>query len=37
MVNSYKVAMYMQRLHCFYNIHTPDDGPRSVRKYKGTN
>ena len=31
--HSYKVVMYMQKLHYFCNIHTPDDGPRSGRKY----
>ena len=29
--------MYVQRLHHFCNIHAPDDGPRSGRKYLGTN
>ena len=33
MLNTYKVVMYMQRSLCFYNIHTPDDGPRLGRKY----
>ena len=29
--------MYMQRSHRCCNIHTPDDGPRSSRKYKNNN
>ena len=36
-IKTYKVIMYMQRSHRFCNIHTPDDGPRSDRKYKGIN
>ena len=33
MLNSYKVEMYMQKLHRFCNIYTPDDGLRSSQKY----
>ena len=35
--NIYEVVMYMQWSHSFFNIHTPDDGPRSGKKYQGTN
>ena len=31
--SSYKVAMYIQKLHNFYNTSSPDDGPKSGRKY----
>ena len=34
-INTYKVLIYMQMLLRFYNIHTPDDQPRSGRKYLG--
>ena len=33
--SSYKVAMYMQKLHHFCNTSSPDDGPKSGRKYLG--
>ena len=32
-INTYKIVMYMQRSHRFYNIHTPDDVRWSDRKY----
>ena len=35
--HSYKVLMYLQKLHYFRNTHTPDDGRRLDRKYKGNN
>ena len=36
-VNSYKVIMYMQKLHSFCNTSSPDDGPRLGWKYLGNN
>ena len=33
--HSYKVIIYMQRLHHFCNIHTLDDGPRYGQKVRG--
>ena len=31
--SSYKVVMYIQNLHPFCNTSSPDDGPKSDRKY----
>ena len=31
--SSYKVVMYIQNLHHFCNMPSPDDGPKSDRKY----
>ena len=31
--HSYKIVMYMQKLHHFRNTHNSDDGPRLGRKY----
>ena len=31
--HSYKVVMYIQKLHHFCNTSSPDDGPRLGRKY----
>ena len=31
--SSYKVVMYIQKLHHFCNTSSPDDGPKSGRKY----
>ena len=33
--HSYKVVMYMQKLHHFCNTSSPDDGPKLGRKYLG--
>ena len=33
--SSYEVVMYMQKLHHFCNRSSPDDGPKSGRKYLG--
>ena len=33
--SSYKVVMYIQKLHHFCNTSSPDDGPKSARKYLG--
>ena len=33
--SSYKVVMYIQMLHDFCNRSSPDDGPKSGRKYLG--
>ena len=33
--SSYKVVIYIQKLHHFYNRFSPDDGPKSSRKYLG--
>ena len=33
--SSYKVAMYIQKLHRFCNTSSADDGPKSGRKYLG--
>ena len=33
--SSYKVIMYIQKLHHFCNTSSPDDGPKSSRKYSG--
>ena len=35
--SSYKVVMYIQKLHHFCNTSFPDDGPKSIRKYLGNN
>ena len=35
--SSYKVVMYIQKLHHFCNTSSPDDGPRLGRKYMGNN
>ena len=35
--SSYKVVMYIQKLHHFHNTSSPDDGPKSGRKYLGNN
>ena len=32
-INSYIRVMYMQKSHCFCNIHTPDDSPKSGTNY----
>ena len=34
---SYKVVMYVQKLHHLCNTSSPDDVPKLVRKYKGNN
>ena len=34
-VHSYKVLMYIQKLHHFCNTFSPDDGPNLGRKYLG--
>ena len=31
--SSYKVVVYIQKLHHFCNTSSPDDGPKSDRKY----
>ena len=36
-LDSYKVVMYTQKLHHFCNTSSPDDGPKSGRKYLGNN
>ena len=33
--HSYKVVMYGQKLHHFYNTHFSDDGSRLGRRYLG--
>ena len=33
--SSYKVVVHMQKLHRFCNRSSPDDGPKSGRKYLG--
>ena len=33
--SSYKVVVYIQTLHRFCNTSSPDDGPKSGRKYLG--
>ena len=33
--SSYKVVMYIQKLHHFCNRSSSDDGPKSCRKYLG--
>ena len=33
--SSYKVVMYIQKQHHFYNRSSHDDGPKSVWKYLG--
>ena len=33
--SSYKVIMYIQKLHHFCNTSSPDDGPKLGRKYSG--
>ena len=33
--SSYKVVMYIQKLHYFCNRSSPDDGPKSGKKYFG--
>ena len=35
--HSYKVVMYIQKLHHFCNTSSPDDGPELGRKYWGNN
>ena len=35
--HSYKVVMYIQKLHYFCNTSSLDDGPRLGRKYLGNN
>ena len=35
--HSYKVVMYIQKLHRFWNTSFPDDGPKLGRKYLGNN
>ena len=35
--HSYKVVMYIQKLHHFCNTSSPDDGPQLGRKYLGNN
>ena len=35
--HSYKVVMYIQKLHHFCNTSSPDDGPKSGRNYLGNN
>ena len=35
--HSYKVVMYIQKLHHFCNTSFPDDGPLLGRKYLGNN
>ena len=35
--HSYKVVMYIQKLHHFCNTSSPDDGPKLGRKYLGNN
>ena len=35
--HSYKVVMYIQKLHHFCNRPSPDDGPNLGRKYLGNN
>ena len=35
--HSYKVVMYIQKLHHFCNTSSPDDGPRLGRKYLENN
>ena len=35
--HSYEVVMYIQKLHHFYNISSPDDGPKLGRKHLGNN
>ena len=35
--HSYKVVMYIQKLHHFCNTSSPNDGPKSDRKYSGNN
>ena len=34
-ISSYKVVKYIQKLHHFCNRSSPDDGPKSSRKYLG--
>ena len=34
---SYKVVMYIQKLHHFCNTSSPDDGPKLGGKYLGNN
>ena len=36
-IHTYKLVMYLEMLHHFCSIHTPDDGPRLGRKYSGNN
>ena len=33
--SSYKVVMYIKKLHHFCNTSSPDDGPKSGKKYLG--
>ena len=35
--HSYKVVMYIQKLHPFCDTFFPDDGPKLGRKYLGNN
>ena len=35
--SSYKVVMYLQKLHHFYNTSSPEDSLKSGRKYFGSN
>ena len=36
-MHSYKVVMYIQKLHNNCKTSTPDDGPRLDREYMGNN